>query len=264
MRRLRLGTIHADQVTFDGALDAIAGLVAAGRGGYILTPNVDHLVLAEHSPELRAAYSDAALSLVDGMPLVWLSWLVGARFPEKVSGSDLAWPLLSRAAGAGWRVCFFGAAPGVGARAADILRAQLPALQVVGIDSPPLGFDQSAVDVEAALQRVRACRPDLVLFALGCPLQELLMHRWARALSPAVAIGVGGTLDFIAGEQKRAPAWMSRWGLEWLYRLWRQPRRMAQRYLVRDRAIFGIVWRMFRARRGSLLVDVVEPASLSS
>jgi len=263
MRRLRLGTIHADQVTFDGALDAIAGLVVAGRGGYVLTPNVDHVVLAEHSPELRAAYADAALSLVDGMPLVWLSALVGARFPEKVSGSDLARPLLTRAASAGWRVYFFGAAPGVGARAAEKLRAQLPALQVVGIDAPPLGFEQDPVAVDAALQRLRACRPDLVLFALGCPLQEALMHRWAQALAPAVSIGVGGTLDFIAGEQKRAPAWMSRWGLEWVYRLWRDPRRMAQRYLVRDRAILGIVWRMWRAPRGSLLITAGEPVSPS-
>ncbi|MFH1808773.1 MAG: WecB/TagA/CpsF family glycosyltransferase [Pseudomonadota bacterium] len=181
MQRLCLGRIHADMVTFEGAITAIAELIQRGQGGYVVTPNVDHVVLAESDAELRAAYDDASLSLVDGMPLVWLSRLVGARFPEKVSGSDLALPLLERAAREGWRVFFLGAAPGVGARAAEVVQAMLPTLQIVGLDAPPRGFECDPVASAEALERVRASRPDLVLVALGCPLQELLMHRWRAA-----------------------------------------------------------------------------------
>jgi N-acetylglucosaminyldiphosphoundecaprenol N-acetyl-beta-D-mannosaminyltransferase len=246
--RLQLGTIHADCVTFAGAIDAIADLVRDGAGGYVVTPNVDHVVLAEHSPELRAAYAEAALSLVDGTPLVWLSRLLGPRLPEKVSGSDLAVPLLERAARDGWRVYFLGGEPGVGQAAADRMLRDLPGLQLVGVDAPTIGFDKDPVRERAALESIRRTRADLVFMALGCPKQELLMRRWRTAIAPAVMLGVGATLDFLAGRTRRAPAWMSRWGVEWVYRLSQDPRRLAKRYLVRDLAFLPIVARMWRSR----------------
>lgn len=248
-KRVRLGRIHADSLTFDEAIDAIVELARAKRGGFVVTPNVDHVVLAEQSEELRAAYARATLSLVDGMPLLWLSRLLGHGLPEKISGSDLALPLMERAAREQLRVFLLGAKEGVGVRAASALRARYPRLPLVGVLSPPIGFERDPQALAEVLEEVARASPDLVLVALGCPKQELFMAAHAHALAPSVLLGVGATLDFLAGEVRRAPRWMSRVGLEWLFRLAQEPRRLASRYLVRDRAILGIALRMLRMPR---------------
>ncbi|MDH3843685.1 MAG: WecB/TagA/CpsF family glycosyltransferase, partial [Myxococcales bacterium] len=200
----------------------------------------------EHSEELRAAYEGASLSLVDGQPLIWLSKLMRQPFPEKISGSDLVPALMEMAAKNGWRIFFLGAAEGVGAKAAEVLRQREPGLQIVATLSPPFGFDTDPEERDRVLELVREAKPDLLVMALGCPKQELLMHRWKNDIAPAVAIGSGATLDFIAGNVSRSPVWMSKAGLEWLYRLAREPRRLAHRYLVRDPEIVKVAWRMLR------------------
>jgi N-acetylglucosaminyldiphosphoundecaprenol N-acetyl-beta-D-mannosaminyltransferase len=190
-----LGRIHADPVRFDEAIDAVIALRARGAGGTVVTPNVDHVVLAEKDEEFRRAYQSASLALADGKPLVWLSRALGAPLPEKVSGSDLVEPLCARAAQDGSRVFFLGAAPGVAARAADRLKTRLPRLQVAGVLSPPLHFERDAVQNAAVLDAVRAAAPDLVFVALGAPRQEIWMARHRVTLAPAVLLGIGGTLD---------------------------------------------------------------------
>jgi len=242
--RVRLGRIHADRVDFAEALARLEELVAARAGGYVVTPNVDHVVLAERDEELRAAYAGAALSLVDGMPLVWLSRVLGQGLPERIAGADLVGPLAALAAARGWRVSLIGGRPGVGLAARDRLVLEHPDLQVVGVEAPEPGFEGDAEACAELVVRVRATRPELVLVALGCPKQELFMHRFAAELAPAVALGVGAAIDFLAGTSRRAPGWMSRVGLEWAFRLAQEPRRLAHRYLVRDRAIAGIALRM--------------------
>jgi N-acetylglucosaminyldiphosphoundecaprenol N-acetyl-beta-D-mannosaminyltransferase len=254
VKRVRLGQIYAHSLTFPEALDAVVELVEAGEGGYIVTPNVDHVVQAEHSEAMRAAYHGASLSLVDGQPLIWLSKMMGEPFPEKISGSDLVPRLLRIAAREGWHVFFLGAAEGVGAKAAEILKSDAPSLQIT-VHSPRFGFETDTVESAAVLERVREAKPNLVVIALGCPKQELLMHRWKEELAPAVAIGAGATLDFIAGNVPRSPAWMSRAGLEWLYRLAREPRRLAHRYLVRDPEIIKVAWQMLRLPREARVLE---------
>lgn len=247
--RVPLGRIHAHPLRFEEALDAIVQLARAGAGGTVLTPNVDHVVLAEHDDALVAAYRDASLSLVDGKPLVWLGKLLGRPFPDKISGSDLVEPLAERAAREDLSIFLLGAKEGVGARAADALRARSPKLRIAGVLSPPLGFDADPALDQRVVDEVRAARPSLVLVALGAPRQELWMHAHRAALAPAVLLGIGGTLDFLAGEKVRAPRIVSEVGLEWAFRLAQEPRRMAERYLVRDRAFFGIALRTLRQHR---------------
>jgi N-acetylglucosaminyldiphosphoundecaprenol N-acetyl-beta-D-mannosaminyltransferase len=250
MNAIKLGRIHAHDVTFAGAVDEIVGLCARGQGGYVVTPNVDHVVLAEDDDALVAAYRDAALSLVDGKPLVWLSRAMGAPLPEKISGSDLVRPLCARAARDGLSLFLLGAKPGIGQRAADALTAEWPSLHIAGVLSPPLGFERVSAQNADVVRAIREARPSLVLTALGAPKQELWMHANRDVLAPAVLLGVGGTLDFLAGAVKRAPRWMSENGLEWAYRLMQEPTRMAGRYLVRDRAFIRIALRsLYDARR---------------
>jgi N-acetylglucosaminyldiphosphoundecaprenol N-acetyl-beta-D-mannosaminyltransferase len=250
LNAVQLGRIHAHAVTFAGAVDEIAALCARGQGGYVVTPNVDHVVLAERDDALVAAYRDASLSLVDGKPLVWLSRAMGAPLPEKISGSDLVRPLVARAAADGLSLFLLGAKPGIGQRAADALLAEWPPLKIAGVLSPPLGFERDTAQNADVVRAIRDAKPALVLVALGAPKQELWMHAQRDALAPSVLLGVGGTLDFLAGAVKRAPRWMSDNGLEWAYRLLQEPSRMAGRYLVRDRAFIRIALRsLVDARR---------------
>ena len=232
--RIRIGKLPIDVVDFEGALDVIDQLVQAGNGGTVYTPNVDHVVMAEHDDRFQKAYSAASLSLVDGTPVFWASRLLGTPLPAKISGSDLVMPLMERAAERGYRVYFLGGAPGVAQLAREKLQAALPRLQIVGIDDSRVDVSGELKQSDEIVERIRSARPDIVLVALGAPKQEIWSQARLDLLKPAVLIGVGASLDFVAGVQKRAPRWMSKAGVEWLYRLAQEPRRLAGRYLVRD------------------------------
>jgi N-acetylglucosaminyldiphosphoundecaprenol N-acetyl-beta-D-mannosaminyltransferase len=242
-RALAIGALGVDSVTREQALDAIESLVVGGRGGAIFTPNVDHVVLADEDVQMRDAYARASLSLADGMPLVWALRLLGHSIPEKVSGSDLVPLLLVRAAERGWRVYFLGGAPGVAALARDKLRDALPRLQIVGVDAPRIDVGDPPEVRDALLAGIRAVNPHLVLVALGAPKQEIWIDLVRDQLRPAVLFGVGASLDFVAGTLPRAPRWMSHLGLEWFFRLAREPRRLWRRYLLRDPRFLLIVGR---------------------
>ena len=246
--RLQIGHLAVDPLTFPEAVEEISRLVEAKAGGFVFTPNVDHFVLAEDDVAFREAYAKATFSLTDGMPVVWASRFLDVRVPERVSGSDLILPLMEKAAQRGWRVYLLGAAPGVADKAAEVIRQRFP-VNIVGTDSPNLKAGQTAAESEPILRRVREAKPDLLLVAFGSPKQETWIAEVASHLTPTVAIGIGAGLDFISGRVPRAPRWMAKAGLEWFYRLSREPRRLWRRYLVNDPRFFGIVVRTRRERR---------------
>jgi N-acetylglucosaminyldiphosphoundecaprenol N-acetyl-beta-D-mannosaminyltransferase len=247
--RTRIGGLPVDRVTFAQALDAIESLVASRRGGSVFTPNVDHVVQFSEDPRLREAYERASLSLADGMPIVWASRLFGEPIPQKISGSDLVAPLLERAGARGWRVFLLGGNDGVAEAAAAKMTAAHPGLKIVGTLAPRVNLDEPPDRRASIVEAVRAATPDLVLFAFGAPKQELFIAEVQDALRPAVLLGVGASLDFLAGTVPRAPAWMSEHGLEWAYRLAREPRRLWKRYLVRDPKFLVILLRSLRGAR---------------
>jgi N-acetylglucosaminyldiphosphoundecaprenol N-acetyl-beta-D-mannosaminyltransferase len=247
-RALTIGSIHVDRVSLAEAIELIVGRAQRGEGGYVLTPNVDHVCLAERDAELQEIYRHAFLSLTDGVPLTWFSRALG-RPVEQVAGSDLVAPLIVRAAQLRLRVYFLAGSRQVGALAAGSLRRMAPELNVVGIDDPHYVPAAAPEEIDKALRKIAAARPHLVLVGMGCPKQEYFMSRHASRIAPAVAIGVGASLDFLAGAAPRAPRWLSRVGLEWAYRLAQEPRRLARRYLVRDRAIVGILARTWWEHR---------------
>ncbi|MBC8089271.1 MAG: WecB/TagA/CpsF family glycosyltransferase [Phycisphaerae bacterium] len=238
-KRVRIGTLDVDAITFDEALREIGRLVEAKQGGAVFTPNVDHIMLAERNEALRAAYGRASLSLADGVPVVWASRLLKPEVPEKISGSDLV-PRLMRLAGEQqWRVYLLGGAKGVALQAAEILREHM-GVNIVGVDDSFIALEASDYDTRV-IEKVRAVRPDLILVALGCPKQELFIDRNRPGLGPVVAVGIGASLDFVVGRVSRAPQWMSRSGLEWTYRLAQEPRRLWHRYLVRDMQFIFVI-----------------------
>jgi N-acetylglucosaminyldiphosphoundecaprenol N-acetyl-beta-D-mannosaminyltransferase len=159
--------------------------------------------------------------------------MLGIRLPEKISGADLILPLMERAAQRNWRVYLMGAGDGVAELAAAELKKRY-GTHVVGCDAPRVSVDPAAPENLAPLAKIKAANPDILLVALGAPKQEVWMHRCLPQYAPAVALGIGAGLDFIAGTVKRAPQWVSSAGLEWAYRLSREPRRLWRRYLVND------------------------------
>jgi N-acetylglucosaminyldiphosphoundecaprenol N-acetyl-beta-D-mannosaminyltransferase len=242
-RRVRVGAVDIDAVSLAEAIDAVDELVARRRGGMIFTPNVDHIVVADEDPLFREAYREADLSLVDGMPVMWAARALGTPLPEKVSGSDLVRPLAARAAERGWGIYLLGGRPGVASKAKEVLEREFPGLRILRVSSPSIDLSESLSSQGEILADIQAVRPDLLLLALGAPKQEIWGHRIREAVSPAVILGVGASLDFIAGDTKRAPRWISNAGFEWLYRLAREPGRLWRRYLLRDPKFLGIVVR---------------------
>jgi N-acetylglucosaminyldiphosphoundecaprenol N-acetyl-beta-D-mannosaminyltransferase len=248
--RLRIGRVWVDALTFDQALVEIEKLVDRGEGGAVFTPNVDHIVKAESNEAFSDAYQRCSLSLADGMPLIWVSPLLGCALPERVAGSDILRPVLEMAARRKWRVYLLGGAPGVAEEVATLLANDMGII-VAGWDDCRIQSDGSD-PTGGSFARALAAKPDLIFVALGPPKQELWIHRSMDMLRPAVSLGVGASLDFLVGKYKRAPRWMGRVGLEWLYRLLQEPRRLWRRYLVEAPRFLGVVlytWRMPRSER---------------
>ncbi len=249
--RVNLFGARIDVLRMTETLEIVAAWAAQSfdRCRYVVTPNVDHVVMLQERQDLRDAYRDASLVLADGWPVVAASRLVGKPLPERVAGSDLV-PMLMQAASPSkpLRVFLLGAAEGVGQRAASQIHARFPGVDVVGVHSPPMGFEYDETENEKILYLVEQTEPDVLVVGLGAPKQELWVHANHERLKAKVALCVGATIDFLAGEQTRAPRWIQRLGLEWVHRMMSNPRRLVGRY-ARDARLFPpVVWREWRQR----------------
>lgn len=239
-----------DNLTMDEALEAIDGLIHEDRKAYVVTPNVDHIIQLERGGPLTEVYEHADLILTDGKPLIWIAKWYGTPIKEKISGSDLFPRLCELAAEKGYRMFFLGAAEGVAAKAAENLINKYPGLQVVGTYSPPFGFEKDEVEMARIKSMILDASPHILIVGLGCPKQELFILNHKDELGVPLSLGLGASLDFEAGNVKRAPKWMADNGLEWLYRITQDPKRLAKRYLVDDRKILGLAIKYKKQSRG--------------
>jgi exopolysaccharide biosynthesis WecB/TagA/CpsF family protein len=230
------------EATVDFIFARLAEPGAAARPGLVTTINVDFLVNAlswfdpaPRHPELTAVLRRPLLSTADGMPLVWAGRLLGAALPERVSGADLVPALAARAAKEGRSLYLLGGRREVAEEAAAILVERYPGLRIAGIDSPFVHTEGTALatavaEDAAVCDRINQAAPDILLIGFGNPKQELWFERNRHRLRVPVSLGVGGTVNFITGRVKRAPVWMQKAGMEWLFRLWQEPRRLWKRY----------------------------------
>ena len=248
MSKVRFLNVSVDNLTMSEAVSVAENLIRQKRCAFVATPNVDHLVLLEKISGLRDAYEKADLVLADGMPIVWFSKFYGGKIKEKISGSDFLPELCGMAEKNGFRIFFLGADEGVARKAARNLKKNYPKLRVVGCYSPTKGFEKDPAQMAEVDRRLALTEPDILAVALGCPKQEILISqnkdRWHIPLS----IGIGASLDFVAGRKKRAPRWMSNCGLEWFYRMWQEPGRMFKRYILRDWQFLMLLWK-YRAQK---------------
>ncbi|WP_344483629.1 WecB/TagA/CpsF family glycosyltransferase [Nonomuraea monospora] len=233
--RVQVAGVGVDALTGSEVVHRVAQAMEAGRGGRIVTPNVDICRAAAADPALRDLITSADLVVPDGMPLVWAARLLGTPVSERVTGADLIWSLSALAARRGWPVYLLGGGPPVVARrAAAELRSRHPELKVCGVHTPPYAFDATPEGAARVRAMVVAARPRLVFVGLGFPRQDRLIARLREELPGAWFVGCGAAIAFAAGTVARAPAWAGRAGLEWAFRLAAEPGRLARRYLIDD------------------------------
>jgi N-acetylglucosaminyldiphosphoundecaprenol N-acetyl-beta-D-mannosaminyltransferase len=243
VRRVDVLGVGFDPVDVDGAVAAVVALADQPGAHLVVTANVEMVMGAREAPELADILRRAALVIADGVGVVWGARRLGHPLPGRVPGIELAERLCDEAARRGWSVCLLGGAPGVALQAADNVRRRYPGIQIAATLHGYFGDAE-----EDAVRAIRAASPTLLLAGLGSPRQERWLDRHAASLGVRIAIGVGGTLDVWAGRVRRAPRAVQAMGLEWCYRLLRQPRRW-RRQLAIPRFMAAVMMAGSRTRR---------------
>lgn len=232
--------VGVSALTMPLALEQIAGWIEQDSRQYVCCTNTHLITESRSRPELRKALNTAGLVTPDGMPLVWLSRWLGHPEVRRVYGPDLLLAACAYGQSRGWRHLFYGGAPGVASLLAERLKTRCPGMVIAGTHSPPFGT-LSADEDNAELLRINAARADILWVGLGAPKQELWMAGHQGKAEVPVMIGVGAAFDFHAGLKKQAPLWMQRSGLEWLFRLVSEPKRLGPRYLVNNPLFVALV-----------------------
>ncbi|MEA4906569.1 MAG: WecB/TagA/CpsF family glycosyltransferase [Anaerolineaceae bacterium] len=231
-----VSAIHMEQ-----AVERIEAWIRAGRPEYVCVTPAHAVMACQDDEELRAIYNHSGLTTPDGMAIVWLLRWAGFSTVERVYGPDLLQAMCARSVGRGYRHYFYGGAPGVAAQLAQRLQRDYPGLIVAGVESPPYRRLTEEED-QAVVQRIREAQADVVWVGIGSPRQERWMHAHYRQLGKPVLVGVGAAFDFLSGRKPQAPRWVQRAGLEWLYRLVSEPRRLWKRYLLGYPRFVGLVF----------------------
>ncbi|MBO5284009.1 MAG: WecB/TagA/CpsF family glycosyltransferase [Lachnospiraceae bacterium] len=243
MEKQQLLNTYISNVTMEETILSIENMIHDGGRHYIVAVNVDVMMKIEKDSYLKEITDNADMVLVDGKPLVWIAKWHGHPVTAKISGSDLVPVLCSRAAERGYTVFILGGKEGIAALAKERLEERLPNIRIVGIYAPPLGFEQNERELQKINHLISAVHPDLLIACFGCPKQEKWIYENYHKYDAKVSICAGATVDFLAGNVRRAPEWMSEHGLEWLYRFFQEPRRMFRRYFVEDVQIVRLIWK---------------------
>jgi exopolysaccharide biosynthesis WecB/TagA/CpsF family protein len=224
--------LNVAAVSLAGLESHILSSLHAGSGGTVVTANLDHLRAFVRSPSQRRLIDSAEVVVADGMPLIWASRIAGRPLPERIAGADLVQTLPPRLAEAGFSLFIVGGRDDAAELAAESLCRSTPQLSIAGAFGPPLGFERSPEQLDATIDRVAAAEPDVVFVGLGFPKQDRLIERLRLLLPGTWLIGCGVAVEQLAGYASRAPIPLQRLGLEWLFRLATEPRKLWRRYLV--------------------------------
>jgi N-acetylglucosaminyldiphosphoundecaprenol N-acetyl-beta-D-mannosaminyltransferase len=226
--------VRLDCVTERQVISHVISSIKDGKGGWIITPNIDHLRVISKSPELCELVNEATFRVADGMPLIWASRLQGTPLPERVPGSGLILSLSAAASKAGSSIFFLGGNPGEAESAAAVLKRLNPGLKVAGIICPPLGFHTDPLQMTQIGNALRSAKPDIVYSCFGFPKEQHVIRALRHNSPSAWFLGLGGSFAIVSGKTRRAPTWVQSVGMEWLWQLGLEPRRLFRRYIVND------------------------------
>ncbi|MDZ7315891.1 MAG: WecB/TagA/CpsF family glycosyltransferase [candidate division KSB1 bacterium] len=256
--RIKVLGCPVDRVTLSQCLDWFEKVIERGGRCHIVVINAAKVVKARRDAELARVIHEADLIGADGMSIVWASRLLGTPLPGRVNGTDLMDALFELSARKGYRVYLLGARPAVIEKAAANLRRHYPTLNLVGYRH---GYFADSAEEEEAVQRINQAKPDILLLGMSTPMKELWVKRHKELLSVPVIHGVGGSFDIVGGVTRRAPVWMQRSGLEWLFRLAQEPRRLWRRYLITNTVFVWLVLKevLFGRNGGDKVADSAQP-----
>lgn len=237
--------IEIDNVTMGETVSRIEALIEKRKPSLVVTPNVQHMYILKYDDQFKEIYDNASLVIPDSTPILWATKLLGFPLKERVAGSDLLPALCAKAAEKGYKLFFLGSQPGVAKKAADILMQRNPGLIVSGVYSPPIGFEHDQKENEKIVHMIEKYIPDVLCVGLGSPKGEKWLWKIRDRIAVPVLISTGASFDFIAGKVKRAPLWMQKAGLEWLFRLIQEPRRLWKRYFFGNTVFIFYVFKEF-------------------
>lgn len=214
---------------------------------YVVTPNAQHLVTLQQDAYFQEIYKSAFLSVPDGVPLLWAAKLLGTPLKDRVNGTDLFERLCEVSADKGFKVFLLGGRPGAADAAASLLQNRYPRLEIVGTYCPPYGFETLSDELAQINSAIKTAGPDILFVGLGAPKQEKWIYENYQQLGVPISLGIGVSFELVSGMVTRAPKFMQNLGLEWLFRLFMEPRRLWKRYVLGN-SIF--VWLVFKQRLG--------------
>lgn len=232
---------YVNNLSMKDCLEAIDSLVSQDKKSYIVAVNVDVIVKIEDDPYLKKIIDNAELVLVDGKPLQWIAKYQGNPIKEKISGSDLVPLLLKQASDKGQSVFIIGGKDGIAQKAKSNIEKSNPKIKIVGTYAPPLGFEKDQKELDKINVMISDCHPDILIACFGCPKQEKWIYENYLKYEAKLSVCAGATVDFLAGNVKRAPKWISNIGFEWFYRFLQEPNRLFRRYFVDDVRILKLV-----------------------
>lgn len=225
---------YVNNYNMSETLKEICRLVEKKQKSYVVAINVDVVMKMEKDEYLKKITDSADITLVDGKPLVWIAKWHKKPVKAKISGSDMVPRLCKVAAKKGYSIFIIGGAEGVAEKAKKNLERDINGIKIVGTYSPPFGFEKNNSEIEKINRMISNVHPDIVIACFGCPKQEKWIYENYKKYDGTVSICAGATVDFLAGNVKRAPAWMSNHGFEWLYRFFQEPQRLFRRYFIDD------------------------------
>lgn len=241
MNKQRFLNTYVSNITMNEALDDIEKMIRSKKKSYVVAVNVDVIMKIEQDEELKTITNEADMVLTDGKPLIWISKLKKAPIKEKISGSDLVPKLCELSDKKGYTIFILGGKDGIAEQAKKKLESQYKNIRIVGVYSPKFGFENDKKEFTKINSMINKKKPDLLFVCLGCPKQEKWIYNHINEYDAKVSICAGATVDFLAGNMKRAPKWMSNCGLEWFYRFLQEPKRLFKRYFIDDIKILKLL-----------------------
>lgn len=241
MSRIKFLNTYIDSLTAEEAKKRVDELVQDRHPQYVVTPNTDIVMLMQKNPDLLEICNKADLILTDGEMVVKLSKFLGNPIKERVAMTDFVWDVCDLAVEKQYKVFLFGGKESVLEKGRSRIQQKYPQLTICGSYSPPLGFEKNPVELEKSINIIKESKADILIVFLGCPKQERFIAAHKDEYQVPVSITMGGCIDFIGADIKRAPMWMQKSGLEWFFRFAQEPKRLFKRYFVDDVKIFPLV-----------------------
>ncbi|BBD58439.1 glycosyl transferase, WecB/TagA/CpsF family protein [Nostoc sp. HK-01] len=231
--KVNITGVQIDKYSFEEVVDIIVDYVLSdGSPRYVVTPNAQHVLTLQKDVHFQNIYSNAFLVVPDGVPLLWAARFLQKPLKGRVNGTDLFEKLCEVSASKGLRLFLLGGRPEAAKKVAEILQARHPDLKIVGTHCPPYGFESNAAELALINCKIKEAAPHILFVGLGAPKQEKWIYSNYQQLNVPISIGIGVSFELVAGMVQRAPVWMQKSGLEWLFRLMVEPKRLWQRYIV--------------------------------